>query len=65
VANAQSPLTDEDLTGINEQLSKLDDAAKLIDQAIRGGIDMSEQRKQTADLRQQLTRIKQSFFPGR
>lgn len=65
MAEVTTPLTDEDLRGINEQLGKLDEASRLIDQAIRGGIDMSEQRKQTADLRSQLMRIKGSFFPGR
>lgn len=65
MAETKGPLTEEDLAGMNEQMLKLDEASRLIDQAIRGGIDMSEQRKQTAELRQQLTRIKQSFFPGR
>jgi len=65
MAEAKGPLTEEDLKGINEQLDRLDEAGRIIDQAMRGGIDMGEQRKQTADLRQQLIRIKQSFFPGR
>jgi uncharacterized membrane protein YjjP (DUF1212 family) len=60
-----SPLTAEDLKALNENLERLDDASKIIDQATRGGIDMSEQRKQTQELRTQLLRIKQSFFPGR
>jgi hypothetical protein len=60
-----SPLTEQDLVGINDRLRELDRADKLIDQAIRGGIDMKEQKTRAQETRAQLLRLKQSFFPGR
>lgn len=63
--NPQGPLTDADLQEITRRLSELDEADRLIEQSIRGGIDMVEQQKRSRELRDQLQRIKQSFFPGR
>lgn len=60
-----NPLTENDLTEINRKLAELDQADALIEQSIRGGIDMTEQRKRSRELREQLLRLKQSFFPGR
>jgi CRISPR/Cas system-associated endoribonuclease Cas2 len=65
MADQQGPLTDEDLAAIKENLARLDEAERIVDQAIRGGIDMQAQKKQTTELRTQLKRIQQSFFPGR
>lgn len=61
----QGPLTETDLSEINRRLGELDEADRLIEQSIRGGIDMSEQQKRARELRDQLQRLKQSFFPGR
>jgi len=49
---------------MNTQLVKLDDAERLIDQAVRGGIPMDPQKDQVRSLRTQITKLKQSFFPG-
>lgn len=60
-----NPLTDQDLQSMNEGLEKLKVAESLIEKSIRAGIDMSEQAKRTREVKEQLTRIKQTFFPGR
>ena len=65
MADRPGPLTEEDLKGIKDNLALLNEAEAIIDRAMRGGIDMSEQKKQTAELRTQLTRLGQSFFPGK
>lgn len=61
----QPPLTEADLTEINRKLVELDNADSLIQQSIRGGIDMSSQVQRSRELRDQLLRLKQAFFPGR
>lgn len=61
----QSPLTNQDLDNINAKLRELDAADALIQQSIRGGIDMADQLRKARELREQLMRLKQSFFPGR
>lgn len=61
----KSPMTDADLVQINERLSELDEADKLIDASIRAGIDIKDQRERTQELRSRLVRMKQAFFPGR
>lgn len=62
---APPPLTEQDLAEMNVRLADLDRADSLIDQSIRGGIDMTAQRQKSRELREQLLRLKQSFFPGR
>jgi hypothetical protein len=46
------------------RLEELDRADRLIDRSIQAGIDMTAERKKSADLRTQLMRFRQSFFPG-
>lgn len=58
------PLQDKDLVEMNTRLEELAEAETLIQQAIRGGIDVKEQQKRVKELRDQLLRMKQSFFPG-
>lgn len=60
-----APLTPADLEEIKQRLKDLDAADAVIDQAIRGGIDMTEQRSRSRELRERLNKIRQSFFPGR
>ena len=64
MATPEGPLSAADLTEMNTQLVKLDDAERLIDQAVRGGIPMDPQKDQVRSLRTQITKLKQSFFPG-
>ena len=59
------PMTEADLVQINERISELDEADKLIDASIRAGIDIKDQRERTQELRSRLVRMKQAFFPGR
>lgn len=61
----EQPLTEKDLTELNARLDDLRRAEALIQQAIRGGIEMTDQQRQVRDLREQLLRLKQAFFPGR
>lgn len=58
------PLTDTDLEELKVRLTELDEADRLIEQAVRGGIDVTEQQTRTRELRERLMRIRQSFFPG-
>lgn len=60
-----NPLTEQDLESMNEGLDKLKVAESLIEKSIRAGIDMSDPAKRTRELKEQLTRIKHTFFPGR
>lgn len=62
---SNGPLRDEDLTEINESIKALDEADKLIDQAVRAGIDISDKREESRQSRERLMKIKQAFFPGR
>lgn len=59
------PLKEEDLTEINASLSALEEADRIIDQAMRAGIDVSEKRSEAQASRERLLKIKQAFFPGR
>ncbi len=59
-----SPLTTTDLEQMNEALKRLDEADALITRSIAAGIDMTEQKKRAMESRTQITRIKQTFFPG-
>lgn len=62
---SNGPLRDEDLIEINESIKALDEADKLIDQAVRAGIDISDKREESRQSRERLMKIKQAFFPGR
>ena len=59
------PLTDDDLEELKVRLTELDEADRLIEQAVRAGIEITEQQTRTRELRERLMRIRQSFFPGR
>jgi len=60
----EGPLTHADLDEMKSQLTALDKADKVIDQAIRGGLDMTGQKEKARELRQRMTKLRQSFFPG-
>lgn len=59
------PLTDADFEDLKAQLKNLDEAERVLDQATRGGIDVSEQRARSRELRERVTKLKNAFFPGR
>lgn len=58
------PLGPDDLVELKARLVELDHADKLIEQAVRAGIDVSGQQEKTRDLRDKLMKMKQAFFPG-
>jgi len=65
MTNGIQPLSEADLTQLNESLTALDEAERLIEQAKRAGIDTGDQGIQAKESREKLMRIKQTFFPGR
>ena len=63
--NTSGPFTEEDLTELNGRLEDVKAAEVLLDQSTRAGIDMSAQITRVKELKDQLLKIKQSFWPGR
>lgn len=61
----QGPLGESDLVEMTKRLADLTRAEHEIDRAIRAGVDVGDAKAQAAELRQKLTRIKQTYFPGR
>lgn len=61
----QNPLTDQDLTDLNKALDDSKDADELIEMAQRAGLDVEAFRGRNREARERLTRIKQTFFPGK
>lgn len=59
------PFTETDLEALNQRLDDLVEVETLIEKSVRAGIPMSEQTKRARELKEQLLRLKQSFFPGR
>lgn len=57
----QAPFTLEEL---RDRISELNDADAFLKKAIAAGIDMSKQQAQTAEIRQQLMKFAQAFYPG-
>jgi hypothetical protein len=53
-----------DLENIKAQLRQLDEADSEIKRAKMAGIDMTVQEQQSKEARQQLLRIRQTYFPG-
>lgn len=60
-----NPFTEDDLQGMNNALEQLNRADRIINRAARGGIDVSTLKGTSTDLREQLTKLKNAFFPGR
>ena len=50
---------------MNDQLELLNTVDREIAKAERAGIDMTNQKKQSSEQRQQLLKLKQAYFPGR
>lgn len=61
----EHPLTEEHLQQMNDGLVALASAKKQIDLAKRAGIDVAAQEAAMNDAHSQITRIKQTYFPGR
>lgn len=62
----QAPiLTESDLGRINTALGQLQRADEVIDMATRAGIDVKQFADRSKQSKDQLLRIKNTFFPGR
>lgn len=60
-----SPLTEADYEGIKQQLETLTDLDEQLRLATQAGVDVTSQREQARASREQLTRLKQTYFPNR
>ncbi len=59
-----NPLSPDDLTDIDANLAQLEDAKELIRRSKQAGIDVTTFEQQVIESRNQLLKLKQSFFPG-
>lgn len=62
---ANHPLTEQDYEAIVTGLKDLDEADRQADLAMRAGIDLADSKKQIADTRAKLMKLRQVYFPGR
>lgn len=60
----ENPFSADDLAQMKEGLVKLGTADRLIKKGQQAGIEMGPQAKETRELREKLTRLKQTFFMG-
>ena len=61
----ESPLTEQDYEGIKQQLETLSDLDEQLRLAGQAGVDVTAQKEQARQSREQLTRLKQTYFPNR
>lgn len=61
----QSPLSDTDFDEIKQNLERLSDVDKELKLAERAGIDVTAQKAALQKSRQQLIKLKQTYFPNR
>jgi hypothetical protein len=59
------PLGETDYVELVRRMKDLDEADLQIQKAVQAGVDVSAQREKSRELRGQLLRLKQSYFPGR
>ncbi len=64
MAEETGPLKAADLVELTAQLARLQTAELEIERAERAGIDLADQKTRVRDLRTQLSKIKQAYFPG-
>ena len=61
----ESPLTEADYEGIKQQLETLTDLDEELRLATQAGVDVTAQKEQARKNREQLTKLKQTYFPNR
>ncbi len=61
----QDLFTEQDLQRINEALAQLDTAQEIIEMGKQAGLDVEQQEERAREQRNQLLRLKNTFFPGR
>lgn len=52
------------LAELRERIAELHDAEVYLGKAIAAGINMTDQKKQTEDIKAQLLKFAQAFYPG-
>lgn len=65
MAEEDNPFTEDDFAEMQRRMADLDRADRIINRAMRGGLDVSTLKDTSAELRTQLTKLKNAFFPGR
>lgn len=60
-----NPLSEQDYEGIKQQLETLSDLDEQLRRAAQAGIDVTAQKEQARQSRDQLLKLKQTYFPGR
>lgn len=61
---AQNPLTQDDLTRINDSITQINDVREQIRLAKQAGIDVSAEEQEINKQQEQLLKLKQTYFPG-
>lgn len=61
----ESPLTEQDYEGIKTQLETLTALDEQLRLATQAGVDVTAQKEDARKSREQLTRLKQTYFPNR
>lgn len=59
-----TPLGEADLAKINQSLAHVEEGLKQVDLAERAGINVTQQKAQLLATQEQLTKIKQVYFPA-
>lgn len=60
-----NPLTEQHFQDISTALQNLDAGQRLIDMAKQAGIPVGDAEEKAANLRGNLLKVKNTFFPGR
>lgn len=61
----ESPLTEQDYEGIKTQLETLSALDEQLRLATQAGVDVTSQKEEARKSREQLTRLKQTYFPNK
>lgn len=61
---ATNPLTPQDLETINLNLAQLTDAEEQIRLAQQAGLEVTDFKTRAREQREQLLKLKQTYFPG-
>lgn len=62
---AEPILTETDFAELTANLKRLDEAEENIRQAVQAGLDMGAEQIRVRDLKAQLLKLKQAYFPNR
>lgn len=65
MANGPQVLDENDLNRIQNALQQSERAEQIIELAQQAGLDVEQQKERNKRARDQLLRIKNTFFPGR